>query len=121
MIRTIFGGIIIQITNIQGIYYLNKNAHFGNTENFYRHTMSYDQACIWIRPLFRFWKQHRILKASLYLQFIQILSLFCDFILILATIISGMFSDVVEFTVLGLDVAVGILILMCEYIYIGRY
>ena len=36
MIKTILGGILLQILNMQAIYHLNKNAHFGNTNNFYR-------------------------------------------------------------------------------------
>lgn len=121
MIRTILGGIILQILNIQGIYHLNKNAHFGNTKNFYRHTTTYEQAHAWLKPLFRFWKKHhRVLKAALYLQFLQIVSILCNLILILVAMIHG-FSDIVEFLMVGVDVVVGLLIIECEYIYIGRY
>lgn len=31
MIKTILGGILLQILNMQALYHLNKNAHFGNT------------------------------------------------------------------------------------------
>lgn len=121
MITRILGGIILQILNMQGIYYSNKDAHYGNTNNFYRHTTTYEQARAWLKPLFRFWKKHhRVLKAALYLQILQIVSILCDLILIPVAMIHG-FSDMVKLIMLGSNVAAGLLIIECEYIYIGRY
>lgn len=121
MIRTILGGILLQILNMQAIYHLNKNAHFGSTKNFYRHTTTYEQARAWLKPLFRFWKQHhRVLKAALYLQWLQIAAILCDLILIPVAMIHG-FSDMVKLIMLGSNAAVGLLTIQCEYIYIGRY
>ena len=121
MIKTILGGILLQILNMQAIYHLNKNAHFGSTKNFYRQTTTYEQAHAWLKPLFRFWKQHhRVLKAALYLQWLQIAAILCDLILIPVAMIRG-FSDMVKLIMLGSNVAVVLLIIMCNLIYIGRY
>jgi len=121
VIKTILGGILLQILNMQAIYHLNKNAHFGSTKNFYRHTTTYEQAHAWLKPLFRFWKQHhRVLKAALYLQWLQIAAILCNLILILVAMIHG-FSDIVEVLMAGANAVVGLLIIECEYIYIGRY
>ena len=121
MIKTILGGILLQILNMQAIYHLNKNAHFGSTKNFYRHMTTYEQAHAWLKPLFRFWKQHhRVLKAALYLQWLQIAAILCDLILIPVAMIHG-FSDMVKLIMLGSNVGVVLLIIMCNLIYTGRY
>lgn len=121
MIKTILGGIFLQILNMQAIYHLNKNAHFGNTNNFYRHTTTYEQAHAWLKPLFCFWKKHhRVLKAALYLQWLQIAAILCNLILIPVAMIHG-FSDIIKLIMIGSNVAAGLLIIECEYIYIGRY
>lgn len=121
MIERILGGIILQILNMQGIYYLNKDAHYGNTKNFYRHTTTYEQANAWLKPLFRFWKKHhRVLKVALYLQILQIVSILWNLILILVAMIHG-FSEIVEVLMFASDGVVALLIIICNLFYIGRY
>lgn len=121
MITRILGGIILQILNMQGIYYLNKDAHYGNTNNFYRHTTTYEQARAWLKPLFRFWKKHhRVLKAALYLQILQIVSILCNLVIILVGMIHG-FSDIIEVLMFASDGVVALLIILCNLFYIGRY
>lgn len=121
MIERILGGIILQILNMQGIYYLNKDAHYGNTNNFYRHTTTYEQAHAWLKPLFRFWKKHhRVLKVALYLQILQIVSILWNLILILVAMIHG-FSEIVEVLMFASDAVVALLIIICNLFYIGRY
>ena len=121
MIKTILGGILLQILNMQAIYHLNKNAHFGSTKNFYRHTTTYEQAHDWLKPLFRFWKQHhRVLKAALYLQWLQIAAILCNLVIILVGMIHG-FSDIVKVLMFASDGVVALLIILCNLFYIGRY
>ncbi len=111
MITRILGGIILQILNMQGIYYLNKDAHYGNTNNFYRYTTTYEQARAWLKPLFRFWKKHhRVLKTALYLQILQIVSILCNLVIILVGMIHG-FSDIVEVFMFASDGVVALLII----------
>lgn len=61
-----------------------------------------------------------IVKATLYLQILQIVSILCNLVIILVGMIHG-FSDMIKLIMLGSNVAAGLLIIECEYIYIGRY